>query len=433
MSSLANSVAGVIRRVSGDRKKVGGMAASEATIVDTGDQDGGGGTNSEPKSGENQVVGETLTKGESHNACSVCRKDWRNLKKQGVPFLECSFCSKWFCMACTSITRKNDINSIGRPDVFWACEHCLSDAKRMIQGIHTQDNKQGPVSGNLDATQMDHLENKIVSTIRDIVPGVVKECIEQQLNISEVKTTKDDVQKVTKLLSQTLLSNDEEYPEIDRTITSHKMAKRIASQQAQQAHQNKSEPKPVHISQVVKQAFQDQRDEENDREERKKNIIVYSAPERTEETHAERQQKEKEFVENLLSAIGVTTEPKEIMRLGRYKKPEEGQEVKIRPIRVVLDSHETQDQIMKNTPRLKDAQEPYKSVYLAYDMSNKERETQREMVSIAKDKPANDPNYDFKIRGPPWKLIEMKYRKRKPRQPLHQQTTTPSGENNGDR
>ena len=168
----------------------------------------------------------------------------------------------------------------------------------------------------------------------------------------------------------------------------------------------------MHISQVVKQAFQDQRNEENDREERKQNIILYNVPERTEGTHTERQQKEKEFVEELLATIGTTTEPKEVARLGRYKKPEEGQEVKNRPIRVVLDSHEIQEEIMKNTPRLKDAQDPFKSVYLAYDMSIEERQTQREMVSIAKDKTANDPNFDYKIRGPPWKMIEVKYKKK---------------------
>ena len=44
------------------------------------------------------------------------------------------------------------------------------------------------------------------------------------------------------------------------------MAKRIATQQS---HQNKPEPKAVHISQVIKHAFQDHRNEENDTEERK--------------------------------------------------------------------------------------------------------------------------------------------------------------------
>ena len=416
MSSFANSVAGVIRRVSGDPKKNGEMAASEATIVDSGDQDGWG----EPKqSSENQVEGAMKTKGESQDTCSACKKDWKQLRKQGVPFLECSFCAEWYCMSCTNITRKNDVNTIGRPDVFWACEQCLTSAKKMMQGFRTQGNKEGAGSENLDSTQMEFIENKIVTAIRDVVPSVVKECIEQ-LNINDVKSTKDDVQKVTKLLSQTLLSNDDEFPEIDRNITNHKMAKRVPNQQAQQ---NKQEPKPVHISQVVKQAFQDQRNEENDREERKKNIILYNAPERTEETHAERQKKEKEFVVELLTAVGVTTEPKAITRLGRYKKTEDGQEAKIRPIRVVLDSHEVQDEVMKNTPKLKEAQDPLNSVYLAYDMSYDERQSQKEMVSIAKDKTANDPNYDFKIRGPPWKLVEVKYRKRKQRQPNQMETT----------
>ena len=90
----------------------------------------------------------------------------------------------------TSITRKNDISDIGRPDVFRACDHCLSRAQKMIQSIHTQDNKQCPVAGNPDTTQM-HIDNKIVTAIRDIVPSVVKECI-KQLNMN-VETVKHDV------------------------------------------------------------------------------------------------------------------------------------------------------------------------------------------------------------------------------------------------
>ena len=192
------------------------MAASEATIVDSGDQDGGGKRSDLKQSDENQVTGEVLTKGEFQYACCVCKKDWKNLKKQGTQFLECSLCTKWFCMHCISITRKNDISAIGHLDVFWACDHCLSRAQKMIQGIRSQDNKQCPVAGNPHTTQMD-IDNKIVTAIRDIVPSVVKECIEQ-LNMNDVKTAKDDVQKVSKLMSQTLRS-DEECPEIDRNIT----------------------------------------------------------------------------------------------------------------------------------------------------------------------------------------------------------------------
>ena len=81
-----------------------------------------------------------------------------------------------------------------------------------MQGFRTQGNKQGARSENLDSTQMEFIENKIVTAIRDVVPSVVKECIEQ-LNINDVKSTKDDAQKVTKLLSQTLHSNNDEFPE----------------------------------------------------------------------------------------------------------------------------------------------------------------------------------------------------------------------------
>ena len=112
------------------------------------------------------------------------------------------------------------------------------------------------------------------------------------------------------------------------------------------------DPKPASIAQVVKRAVKDQRGEETDRDERKKNIIIYSVPERAEDTHPEREQKEKETVNDILKAVSVETEHMKIVRLGKYKQPGDGQNTQHRPIKVVLDSHEIQQVVMDNTPRL---------------------------------------------------------------------------------
>ena len=209
-------------------------------------------------------------------------------------------------------------------------------------------------------------------------------------------------------------------------IQKHHQPKKIGQSSCERKPARKQpDPKPVYIAQVVKRAVKDQRDEETDRDERKKNIIIYSVPERTEKTHPERKQKEKETVNDILKAVSVETEHMKIVRLGKYKQPGDGQNTQHRPINVVLDSHEIQQEVMDNTPRLKDADDHIKSVFIAYDMTQEERQKTKEMVLLAKEKRDEDPNYEFKIRGPPGKMIEQKkFQKRKQKQPKPERRKT---------
>ena len=235
---------------------------------------------------------------DQQKVCGACDKEFEQSRSKIT--IACNICNVWFCGKCTEF-RKTDVERIlSRDDIFWACKSCCSDAKTNIG--KTQSSTESDL---LTRETKNHIENTIVSqittTLRDIVPLIVKECLDQ-LNINEVKSAKEDVQKVTKLLSQTVLGSEDDFPAIDRNITSQKMANRVVSENQQR---KQPDPKPVSIAQVVKRAVKNQRDEETDRDERKKNIIIYSIPERTEETHPERNQKEKDTVNDILKAVGV--------------------------------------------------------------------------------------------------------------------------------
>ena len=254
---------------------------------------------------------------DQQKVCGACNKEFEQSRSKIT--IACNICNVWFCGKCTEF-RKTDVEGIlSRDDIFWACKSCCSDAKTTIG--KTQSSTESDL---LTRETKNHIENAIVSqittTLREKIPLIVKECLDQ-LNINVVKSAKEDVQKVTKLLSQTLLGSEDDFPAIDSNITSRKMANRVVSEN-QQGKQ--PDPKPASIAQVVKRAVKDQRDEETDRDERKKNIIIYSIPERTVETHPERKQKEKDTVNDILKPVGVETEPKKIVRLGKYKQPGDG-------------------------------------------------------------------------------------------------------------
>ena len=52
-------------------------------------------------------------------------------------------------------------------------------------------------------------------------------------------------------------------------------------------------------------------------------------------------------------------------------------------------------------------------VSVCYDMTETERAKQKELVNVAREKTQNDPNWRYKIVGPPWDLQERRIRKKK--------------------
>ena len=84
----------------------------------------------------------------------------------------------------------------------------------------------------------------------------------------------------------------------------------------------------------------------------------------------------------------------------------------MRPIKVVLKDHDTQELVFENIAKLKDASPELKNLSVRYDLSQEERETVKEMLKTAHDKTENSPNWVYKVRGPPWDLKEVRYKKR---------------------
>ena len=405
MTSLTNSLVGALRRLSGDRKKNAMSAAKASAIVDTGDGHGGAGADpaseTEDKSAD-QAKGEPET---DDSVCFACSKDWVSLKSKGVP-LECSFCKNWYCMNCADIQKRGDITAISRTDVFWACKRCMGWAKTAVSQLSAT--SVGPDNSNPNPktpeTQGDlvkaikeleqNLEQKIDATVRAVVPKVVSECL---------GPIKDDVshkvnENVTMLWNQTLFGEDE-YPTLQEAAKDTNVKPK---------RENKIPQGPLVTA--VKQAVTEQKNEELKREN---NIIIHRLPERKETTHEARKGAEIKIVNEILEAVDTQTEIIQITTLWRFKKPTNDKEIKPRPLKVTFKDSKIQQEVMSKMYMLKDAPEHLQSLSVCYDMTETERAKQKELVVNAKEKSQNDPNWRFKIVGPPWDLQERRIRKKK--------------------
>ena len=415
MTGITDSLVGALRRLSGDRKKPN-MSVTEATgFVDTGDGHGGAGADA---ASETDAKTSNRAKGESDvddDACFVCKKDWVSLKNKGVP-LECSFCKHWYCMNCADISKRGDITVIGRPDVFWSCKSCTNWAKLAVEQLSKKTGKSASMEAspesnpnesqtNTDIIQVlkeleSNIEKKIYATVRAVVPKVVAECM---------SPIKDDVslkvnENVTMLWNQTLFGDDD-YPTLQEAAKNPNVKPK---------RDNKIPQGPLVT--VVKQAVTEQKNEELKREN---NIIIHRLPERKEATHEARKTAELKIVNEILEVIETDAEITQITRLGRFKKPANGEESKARPLKISFKDSKIQQEVMSKMYMLRDAPDHLQSLSVCYDMTEAERAKQKELVNAAKEKSQNDPNWRYKIVGPPWDLQERRTRKKKiePQQP----------------
>ena len=160
---------------------------------------------------------------------------------------------------------------------------------------------------------------------------------------------------------------------------------------------------------LSKMQYEIKKNEELKRENRMNNIVIFRVPEQTEPDANKRKEIDQQSVQILLSAIGVDAQPKQTIRFGAYKNETDSSP---RLLKVTFEDQETQQEIFKNLPKLKDASPELKNMSIAYDLSEDERQTVRYMVKVAKEKSSDSPYWEYKIRGPPWDLKEVRYRKR---------------------
>ena len=222
------------------------------------------------------------------------------------------------------------------------------------------------------------------------------------------------LQEVNKLESN--LSN--KMKEFDEKITdklnnqtkelSTEVPKVVKNSWAQIAGDKANNAAPTDFRKVVKEALENQKKEEAEKDQREMNLIIYRAKESTEEDGDKRKEDDTKFFNDLcVEALSIgEVAIKDIRRLGKPDKD------KVRPLRVTLENKSQKELIMKNAKELAEAEEKFKSTSISYDYSKDDRAKIKEKVEEAKEMQKNDLNCVYKVRGPPWDLKIKKFEKR---------------------
>ena len=116
---------------------------------------------------------------------------------------------------------------------------------------------------------------------------------------------------------------------------------------------------------VIKTTKNDDVIEKKERERRSANLIIYGIDEVSDDQNNVNEH-DKKFVHSFLDIIGITTFPKQIVRLG---KPNEN---KMRPVKLVMAKSGDKDTIMSRLGNLKNAEEIYRKVSVRDDYTIEE-------------------------------------------------------------
>lgn len=81
----------------------------------------------------------------------------------------------------------------------------------------------------------------------------------------------------------------------------------------------------------------------------------------------------------------------------------EGHRTHNRPLLLSLGSADTKKKIFKNLKKLRESEEPFRSIQVSHDLTVKERDELKSLVKTAKEKEEQaQGNWLYRVRGPPW-------------------------------
>ena len=202
----------------------------------------------------------------------------------------------------------------------------------------------------------------------------------------------DILSKVTKIVDDKLHEIDNRFQRLEEKVG---VTNGVSSQTSSCVSTAKKQiPEVVNLETIMRETKNNELIQEKEREKRAANLIIYGINETSDEQKLLKEQ-DTNFINSFLDTIGITSRPKQIIRLGNAN------EKKQRPIKLVMDNLSDKESIMSRLSNLKNAEPIYRSVSVRDDYTIEERELVREWVKKAEDKNKEYNTQVWKVRGTP--------------------------------
>jgi len=155
-------------------------------------------------------------------------------------------------------------------------------------------------------------------------------------------------------------------------------------------------------------------EEEQDKEHRRNNIVIYRIPESEASNNTERSVDDNRFCLQLLSGLNVGVVDQDIRKVFRLGRRVEDADTgsRPRPVLVQLGSRAIKNLIMESLYKIKSMDSKFRSVIISHDMTKLEREECKKLVNEAKEKSQNESgDWIYRVRGSPGQMHIVRLRK----------------------
>ena len=233
------------------------------------------------------------------------------------------------------------------------------------------------------------LEQDIKSILKSAIEDVVPPVIEKSMS------------KVGANLHQgwSSLFGEDAFPPYDPNITKNQAKAAVREDEwTTVGKDGKTLKKKMSLPNVIKQAADDQKQEES----RRLNIIIHKVPESDKENPQDHKTEDESLVKNLMHHIGVPQKFTKMFRLGTRDKNDDEQK---RPIKVTFEDEKVVSNIMTNAKKLNKAPAELKGLSIGYDMSKDEQGVCRKLVNEARDMSKNSKTHRYRVVGKPGQMI----------------------------
>jgi hypothetical protein len=167
------------------------------------------------------------------------------------------------------------------------------------------------------------------------------------------------------------------------------------------------------ISEIGKVAEQTktQVEEVQDKELRRKNVIIYRVEESDAQLFSDRLRHDTDLVNEMINYVtGIDSNDIKLTKIIRLGKRESD---KTRPLLIQFDEMMQKNLLMQGTYKLKDAPAKLKAMIVTHDLTSGEREECKRLVQEAKDKEEHDGSGEwvYRVRGSPGKMRIVRWRR----------------------
>ena len=301
--------------------------------------------------------------------------EYEGCKGVDVDLIKCNMCCKWVCEDCNDVQvskLKPIINKCRT--IHFLCKSC--DEKIGTDGMKDR----APPTNHVISTHSTDMSTDTIASLKSFLSEQVTKIENNLKGMIETKLgeSKKEITALNETLSKVkspVIENDNNSDSATNTNTWSSVASRQQD-----------------IKILMRDAKNDEKIEENEKERRAKNIIIHGADE-VGNNPEEIKKEDANYIREIFKKIAVPIEPLMITRLG------EPTESKSRPIKIVMKSKADKDKVMKNLGLLKGTERYFGKISVKDDYTTQEREGIKLLTERAKKQANENPERIFKVRG----------------------------------